>query len=202
MDSSSKEEFRKQLGVLLPAVVGLIGVIVGSAVSGWVQYRASSLSFDKDRMIESGKASRELNDELLQSATAYFSSLFALTTMSDAQLQDKELPERFRQMQVEGLKLSLVTSLPTSKRIIECNVKSAQLMGAQTEVARVSSREALNKSVSQAFLSVYGDLAKYRWRISPDSGSDELAYSLLQILGSEIGRKSGSKPEGKTEPSP
>lgn len=185
--------FKKQLEVLMPAIVGLIGVIVGSAVSGWVQFKASQLSFEKERMVEAGKASRELGDELLKSATAYFSSQFTMATLSEAELADEKFVVQFRQTQAEGLKLSLVTSLPTSRKVLDCNVKSAHLLSVPEGPERIKARKALEQSIGQAFIAVYFDLAKYRWRASPDSRSDEVIYSLFQIFGENAGGNEAPK---------
>ena len=106
----------------VPALAGLIGVIIGSVITGYFYWKAQELEVKKALDLESYQSSRMIAKSLAEDAAEYFaifgdiSGEIALQNKTEGQLDDRLY--RFYKL---GLKISFQTSLPTSLKIITMN---------------------------------------------------------------------------------
>jgi len=79
--------------------------------------------------------------------------------------------------------LAMLTSFPTSLKVLSAaGLAEEVLIYLNDPTKKKKAMERFNKAYGDAYTAVYFDIAKYRWRGTPETGSDELLYSVIQLL--------------------
>ncbi len=169
-------------GAAIAASCGLGGVMLGAYISGHYQLESQRIAAQQSENVQRYESSRALGQELAKNAGEYFTEVTYLATFAKTPGQIKDLDERMRALQQAAFKLSLMTTLPTAQKIFEANVYVAELLKAAGDPAALKTLEPKSNVLGELYISLYSDVARFRWNAGPTTGRDELLTSVLQLL--------------------
>jgi len=77
------ENRTKLFELLMPALIGIVGVCLGAFITGYFQAKAQGLQVEKDVQLETTKGSRELTLKMVEASSRYFSELMLFPILSE-----------------------------------------------------------------------------------------------------------------------
>jgi hypothetical protein len=167
---------------LVAALSGLLGVVVGTIVSGHYQLESQRIIAQQSENMAQYETSRVAAQALVKVAAQYFSELSYLATLAKTPEKINNLDEHMQSLYRSGFELSLQTTIPTAQKVLESNVYISEIMAAAHEPERLRTLEAKSKVLGETYLSIYTDVARFRVTSGPTVGRDELLTSVLQLL--------------------
>ena len=158
----------------IPAIFGLVGVLVGSIVTGVTNYKIQELTNKADIAIETTSGSREMIESHIEAASSYTTSVLLYSVLvEEKEGNAQELKEALLNLTTSSANLAYRSSPVTAQKILECT----------SQVLRNESSKELDESALPGMLvSVYFDIAKYRWRATEEAGKDEMLKTLLELI--------------------
>ncbi len=157
-----------------PVIFGFLGVLIGALVTGVFSFYSQSAENSKDLAIETSAGSREIAENHIQAATRYFSAYVMMKALSKDKNAEKLYTNEIQEL-IEATGDLAFRSSPAT---------ALKLMNATAGIVDDSSDNdtAQTKAYVDALISVYFDIAKFRWRATPDAGKDEMMKILLELL--------------------
>jgi len=172
-----------KVSVYVPAIFGLVGVIIGALITGYFQLQTTKAATEKDLAIESAKGSRELQAQVVALSSEYMSSLFYFTAQTNKDVATPEGMQKYLELQERTIKLALITSFPTSQKIAIMTSRVGELFSVplgSNERNELSTKFA--EDYASLLVALYTEIARYRFRSTPDSMKDEALLILFQSM--------------------
>jgi hypothetical protein len=178
------DDAKSHLPVYLAATIGLVGVIAGAGITGFVQTRAAKLAYDKDMAAQKALASRELGQTFINAASDFFTQLCTYAYLLPGDLSHPEAASQRRAaLQASAFRLSLLTSPSTAQKVLGAAVAAASLAETMPPEKMGPAKQAIVKKIVDAYVALYRESSNYRWRSSPEADS-ELRDTVIQLLES------------------
>jgi hypothetical protein len=174
---------KTSISTYILAAIGLLGVLMGSLLTGFFQLQSTKASLEKDLSIESAQGSRQMQSTFVDLASRYMSELQALTAERKVDLSTENGFKRVREFQTLSYKLSLYVSMPTAKKLIEVSAKVHSVY--TLEIGSPEREEATDLFIREAtklYIALYSEAARYRLRSTPNAADDEVMLTLFQSL--------------------